>query len=787
MFIRKKKLLLRLELENKFICQITSDELDRPITIGRDRNCDWRIPAADRSASNRHAELFLRRGRVCIRDLGSHNGVYFLGEKITERAVSPGDRYGIGDAVLSVSQARENDGTETGRKFHRLEQLNGKNRKKVYELSAASYTIGSADDAEIRIEDTLVSRRHARLELKNDGTCWVIDLGSRNGTFVNRLMLSAENTDGRMLQQGDTLSVGSVDFCFYDRNVMVQKSYFLLKSLCAAATVAVILSGYFFWQSLLPTSKDHIERAKKLSESRQFDAALRQLDKAADASKAASYRAESADLRKQIENWRKTTKKWEETKQLISNRRWVSGNKILAGLVAGKGDVWNWNNTDAIESRRQALLMSEVLEPFLHARILMSESGTGVAALETDLAKLNAALRNIAGRPEEYFQLLYAEGKIISGELAYVTDRLKQIEKTVAAANADRRFEKDIGLLEAISREALERSREPEKVRRRLTAQLVPNRCRIYLSPLKAFAAAQKQFRHNLEKLASMEFRQLHRELPLPKSEECVVSPVFTSLRSEMLSRNETLLQRGKQLEYLTETLKKRGIVPGKQPEMLQKWQEKGFADRLLSCDCFKYDARLWAANRKKPVGVFDAFLGIEFFWDFLRGLPGKFDAALLDERPFVPEIVQIRNIYGDLEVFRGYIEDPVLGLLLSQEVKKPRLQDLALWVDELLTRRDNTLTGFVRRSRECARSRDALILGGAVLILDAGKNADIAGEYGRLAGLFGKLRREVSGIADQDAVPEQVIRNRRTIVALGLPGDPAVRKAFYEMSEEKK
>ena len=126
----KKKLLLQLELENKFIYQITSDEIDHTFLIGRDRLCDWRIPATDRSASNRHAELFVRRGKVYLRDLNSHNGVFFLGEKITERALSPGERYGIGDSVLVVSQVEENKAEKNKNKYHRLEQLNGKNRKK---------------------------------------------------------------------------------------------------------------------------------------------------------------------------------------------------------------------------------------------------------------------------------------------------------------------------------------------------------------------------------------------------------------------------------------------------------------------------------------------------------------------------------------------------------------------------------------------------------------------------------------------------------------------------------
>lgn len=785
MFARKK-LLIQLEFENQYIYQITSDELDHTILIGRDRLCEWRIPRTDRSASNRHAELFSRRGRVYIKDLNSHNGVYFLGEKITQRAVSPGERYGIGDAILVVSKCEEDKNRKAVQKYHRLEQLNGKNRKKVYELSQSEYTIGSAHDADIRIEDSMVSQHHARLEIKNDGSCWITDTGSRNGTLINRMSLSSENTEGRMLQQGDIISIASVDFYFNDKNATVQKSYFLLKALCAVITAAILLSAYFFWQSLLPDAKAYIERARKYAEIKQFDTALMLLKKSQEAPKAETYKAEFMDLQKQIENWKNTDWKWKQVKQLLLDRSWDPGNKILVGLTAAKNDIWNWNDSDAIRDRRQALLTAEVLEPFLYGRILLAESETTVSALEQDQVRLDRALKKIAAIRDGHFPLLYSEGKLVSEELSYVTNGLKNIEKTVTSIRTERDLGQEISLLRKIYANAAKRSWSRDKKSRKLTDNLILERCKLYLPPLESLAAAQKQFFDNRKALASLEFSRCRKTLSLPAPEQCIPSPLFTVVRGELLNRNEILHQRGEQLKFMIGSLKSSGIDTGKQPAVLQEWQTKSFFDALLSCDCFQYAAPKWSSRRPGPIGIYDRFLGIELFWDFLLDLPQKYDESLADERPFTPEIVRIRKIYNDLDMFKTFLDDPVVAWLLEADVKEPRLQNFALWADELLLKRDKTLTEFIRFSKASGNLRQSLIAGGAALILDNGKNKISFGEYDRLAGVLKALRRETSRIANQDAAPEEIIRNRRKIVAVGLPGDPTVRRAINDMAEEK-
>lgn len=76
-----------------------------------------------------------------------------------------------------------------------------------------SLTIGRDETAELTIAVGGVSRRHATIEHRRDGY-WVIDLDSRNGTFVNGTPV---DTGPTRLQDGDTIVLGgAVTLVFRD-------------------------------------------------------------------------------------------------------------------------------------------------------------------------------------------------------------------------------------------------------------------------------------------------------------------------------------------------------------------------------------------------------------------------------------------------------------------------------------------------------------------------------------------------------------------------------------------
>ena len=74
-----------------------------PLVVGRAPNSD--IPIFDPTISRRHAEVDCAESGFAIRDLGSSNGTYVNGERVTQRAIGPGDVLTFGKVSFRVTEA----------------------------------------------------------------------------------------------------------------------------------------------------------------------------------------------------------------------------------------------------------------------------------------------------------------------------------------------------------------------------------------------------------------------------------------------------------------------------------------------------------------------------------------------------------------------------------------------------------------------------------------------------------------------------------------------------------
>ena len=72
----------------------------------------------------------------------------------------------------------------------------------TFQVAGEQMRIGRSPDAEVFLDDVTVSRNHALLVRRRDGL-YIDDLGSLNGTYVNRRRIESHKlTDGDELQIG---------------------------------------------------------------------------------------------------------------------------------------------------------------------------------------------------------------------------------------------------------------------------------------------------------------------------------------------------------------------------------------------------------------------------------------------------------------------------------------------------------------------------------------------------------------------------------------------------------
>ncbi len=85
----------------------------------------------------------------------------------------------------------------------------GPNAGSTYLLEGEVIRAGRSPDNEVFLDDITVSRRHAEIRRREDGW-YVHDLGSLNGTYVNR-----ERVEESKLASGDELQIGKFRLVFF--------------------------------------------------------------------------------------------------------------------------------------------------------------------------------------------------------------------------------------------------------------------------------------------------------------------------------------------------------------------------------------------------------------------------------------------------------------------------------------------------------------------------------------------------------------------------------------------
>lgn len=209
-------------------------ELVKPeIVIGRDEGVELHI--ASPAVSRRHARLMREGEGYMLEDLGSSNGTFVNGEKLSGRyPLKSGDRVRLGQAITLTYRAPViSSSVETAVRApmavpsavaqttigeepllpqrdagppQLLITIAGENPQ-TYTLTKQSLTIGRVEGNDIVIPSPIVSRQHARLEKVDGGYKMTLLPEARNPILFEGRPLEGP----RLLRHGDLLRIGSLD------------------------------------------------------------------------------------------------------------------------------------------------------------------------------------------------------------------------------------------------------------------------------------------------------------------------------------------------------------------------------------------------------------------------------------------------------------------------------------------------------------------------------------------------------------------------------------------------
>src|ERR1043165_8274367 len=78
-------------------------------------------------------------------------------------------------------------------------------------LLNGSCLLGRSEANQVAIPDERVSRRHALIQVQGENEFWLVDFGSRNGTYLNDQRIPRPTR----LRDGDRIKVGHAEFAFH--------------------------------------------------------------------------------------------------------------------------------------------------------------------------------------------------------------------------------------------------------------------------------------------------------------------------------------------------------------------------------------------------------------------------------------------------------------------------------------------------------------------------------------------------------------------------------------------
>ncbi len=179
------------------------------LSIGR--TPDNTVQLVDAMSSRRHAELRFDGHTYALTDLGSSNGTFVNGTRVSTHALRLGDVISVGGEAFrfEVVQPVAAPQPTASEMPAELLGLRGPLAGRRIVLVRGSAAFGRTPENDVVVENHMASRKHAEIVRAMEGFV-VRDLGSSNGTRLNGMPLTAP----QLLRSGDVIEIGDESFRF---------------------------------------------------------------------------------------------------------------------------------------------------------------------------------------------------------------------------------------------------------------------------------------------------------------------------------------------------------------------------------------------------------------------------------------------------------------------------------------------------------------------------------------------------------------------------------------------
>ena len=785
---------IRLEYDNTPLYELHTLEYAKEIVIGRSPECDWHLDEVDNSLSAKHAVITRRRKNFYLSDLQSRNGIYFHNKKIQEKELKAGDRISLGACVLVVDE--EEHAVLKAKRFSRLVYLTEQGKKMTVDISKQKMVIGSASDCDIVLENQLVSSHHAEVELHGDGSCWIRDLRSRNGTIVNGAELEIDGE--RMLQDNDTISIAYIDMTFQDAAVEHTESHLWTYVTTIAVTVLLCLSAYVAYLAIMPNAERLMASVEYLLGEGELTEAENVLGKVEFAKGGKNYNEEVTKKRAQISKWWSVMREWEATKEILAENKLTEALRSLSSLVEGADpDSWSWLYADCEQNasgeavkriingegeKRKAKQIYDLLALNSKADALLSNPNSSLEEIGSCRAELKSLLARARDLPVRGLENVVDYSEKTIARMEKIQNEETELRNALALLDPNRYSSPDYSAV------LLKLDKLGDQ-----SSGLVKARANRYRSPVRSL-------RDNTEKLAQMNARIC--ELKFDNLGEFAFDgtgcdfnvDINITTQKEQLQRKMAEFRRQAQTVYNdSRQLLECNVSPETLPEEHLEFLDEEKLQKIFAFDCLDYDPPRQQRRADELENVYDRMLGIEFFFEYLRSFSTKsqnYQAKAHD--PFEPVIVRYRQILGYAETFVEFARHDE-----NQWFGRGRLKQLIDQCEKMLAERDRLVekllswkaadgTELPVDDRVFLLSRGmAMYLLGTQTTMDAADK--MQGLLEQAMKVYVKKMRDLDYKFMHPSIPSETLQTRVEIFDAALPGDSVLKNRVWKVGMSRR